>query len=218
MSDITIVFLNWKRKKHLQTILDSTKNQTYKPNIYLVDNSSSNKDHKITVGDDINYISSDNSIKCWARWDLLKEINTKYYCVMDDDLNFTQNDVLEICRNYMEENPDVDGVGYTGVINDAQSQYWLCTHVQDPWDGIDTKVDVIKGRFMFLRRSKLEDLDMTPDHTCDDIKVSSHLKNKIVLSSLRNRFINLQEGDEALHVQVDQRLKREEAMIKYFKK
>jgi hypothetical protein len=135
---------------------------------------------------------------------------------MDDDVIFETNDVLQICKTYMDENPNVDAVGYAGVINDSDN-YWTCTHLNEPLD-IDRRVDVIKGRFMFIRTNKLENLDMTPDFTCDDIKVSSHLKNKVILSKLKEKFTNLKEGDESLHSQAEQRQKRIEAMENYFGK
>jgi hypothetical protein len=71
---------------------------------------------------------------------------------------------------------------------------------------------------MFIRTNKLENLDMTPDFTCDDIKVSSHLKNKVILTKLKGKFTNLKEGDESLHSQAEQRQKRVDAMENYFGK
>jgi hypothetical protein len=215
MNEISIVFLNWKRRENLSSILLQTLSQTIQPDMYLIDNASNDERYKITVTDPIKYIPKDNSLQCWARWELVKDINSNYFCVIDDDITFSDHKVLEICKNFMDKNPSVDAVGYAGVINDQKSQYWYCTHIQNPEDK-NISVDVIKGRFMFIRRSSLEGLDMTPDFTCDDIKVSSHLKKKIVLSELGNKFSNMKEGDEALHVQVSQREKREISMRKYF--
>jgi hypothetical protein len=216
MGDITIVFLNWKRREYLESIIQKTKKQFYLPEIIVVDNSSSDSKNKINVTSDITYIGLDNSLKCWARWKQIENVNSKYFCVMDDDLIFENNDVLEKCKIYMDNNPKVDAVGYAGVINDSDN-YWTCTHLNEPLE-IDRKVDVIKGRFMFIRTNTLKNLNMTPDLTCDDIKVSSHLKNKVVLSKLKGKFTNLKEGDESLHSQIDQRQKRVDAMEKYFGK
>jgi hypothetical protein len=215
MSKISIVFLNWRRRDNLYSILNQTFHQTVKPYMYLVDNASYDKKYKILVEDPINYIPSDNSLQCWARWELIKDIHTDYFCVIDDDIIFTNHSVLEVCENFMNKNPKVDAVGYSGVINDQQSQYWDCTHIMNPEDR-NISVDVIKGRFMFIRRSSLEGLDMIPDFTCDDVKISSHLKTKIILSDLLNKFSNMKEGNESLYLQVSQREKREIAMRKYF--
>lgn len=214
-SRISIVFLNWRRRDNLLSILSQTFSQTIKTDMYLVDNASKDRRHKISVEEPIHYIPSDNSLQCWARWELVNDIHSDYFCVIDDDIIFTDHRVLEICKTFMDKNPNVDAVGYAGVINDQKSQYWYCTHIQDPQNR-NISVDIIKGRFMFIRRSSLEGLDMTPDFTCDDIKISSHLKKKIVLSELSNKFSNMKEGEEALHVKFTQREKREIAMQKYF--
>jgi len=216
MDDVTIVFLNWRRRDYLKSIIQKTKKQIQLPKMILVDNSSNDLSNKAHNTSGIIYVGSDNTLKCWARWKQIHNVSSKYFCVMDDDLIFETNDVLQICKTYMDENPNVDAVGYAGVINDSDN-YWTCTHLNEPLD-IDRRVDVIKGRFMFIRTNKLENLDMTPDFTCDDIKVSSHLKNKVILSKLKEKFTNLKEGDESLHSQADQRQKRVDAMENYFGK
>lgn len=217
MSSISMIFLNWKRRDNLSIILDKVKKQTELPSIYVIDNSFTDPNNKITTDETINYIPSDNSLQCWSRWNLSKDISSKYICVMDDDLIFTDDNVLEICKNYLDLNVYVDAVGYAGVLDDGNNNYWRSTHLHIPTD-VDTNVKVIKGRFMFIRKESLITLDMTPDFTCDDIKVSSHLRNKVLLSDLRGKFTNMSEGEEAVHRQPQQHQRRLDAMHKYFKK
>lgn len=217
MSSISMILLNWKRRQNLSIILDKVKQQTELPTIYVIDNSFTDPINKITVDESINYIPSDNSLQCWSRWNLSKDLSSNYICVMDDDLIFIDDRVLEICKNYLDLNPQVDAVGFAGVLDDGGNNYWRSTHLHNPLDN-DTEVKVIKGRFMFIRKDRLNDLDMTPDFTCDDIKVSSHLQKKVLLSDLRGKFKNMEEGMEAVHRQPQQHQKRLDAMNKYFKK
>jgi len=217
MSNTTLIFLNWKRKSNLNYIIDRTLEQTVLPQIIVVDNSSSNEDHKISPRDSFLYIPSDNSQQCWTRWSILDHIHTKYVCVMDDDISFTDNNVISICEDYMNANPSIDAIGYAGVIGNPTDSYWGSTHYHTPPSG-NVDVRIIKGRFMFIRKESLKGLDQTPDLTCDDIKVSSHLNKKILLSDLSGKFMNLKEGNESVHRKPEQHQKRENAVKKYFGK
>jgi glycosyltransferase involved in cell wall biosynthesis len=217
MSNTTMIFLNWKRSNNLNYIIDRSLDQTIVPKIIVIDNSSKDPSNKIESRESFEYIPSDNSLQCWSRWSILDKVTTDYVCVMDDDLAFTQTDVLSICEKYMDENPEVNAVGYAGVIGNSTDSYWSSIHHHTPLEK-NINVRIIKGRFMFIRKKSLEGLDQTPDFTCDDIKVCSHLKNKVLLSDLRNKFMNLQEGMEAVHRQPQQHQRREKAVQKYFGK
>lgn len=211
---ITIIFTNWRRKNNLKKIVEATKKQTTLPKIVIVDNASNDKEHSFESDEDsVLVIKKDNSLMCWARW--LESFNhdSEYICVMDDDLIFTNKDVINLCYQFMEKNKEIDCIGLEGVILNKES-YVTSFHVFPSNE--DLKVSVVKGRFMFIRKSSLNKLDLKPDLTCDDIKVSSFLKNKIIPSFLKNSFIDLPSGNESLSAKQYQHIKREYASKKYF--
>lgn len=213
MNRITLIYLNWKRNHQLKRIIEDAKKQTERPKIIVIDNSSNDIHHKIDVTE-VEYIPSDNKNQCWERWVHAVKTDTEYVCVMDDDLTFNDNTTLNKCLNYMDKNPKVDAVGYTGVNYDSNQGYFNSPHYGHPLQH-NLEVPIIKGRFMFIRKKSLEGLDMEPDLTCDDIKVCGHIKNKVLLSDIRGHLINLKEGDEAVFRQHGQHQKREIASKKY---
>ncbi len=212
--DVTLLYLNYKRRNQLLKILKVAKNQSRRFDIFVIDNSSRHEDHAINPSG-IKLIKSDNSNQCWERWIHAKKVCTKYVCVMDDDLIFTKGNIIESCYNYMESNPDVDCVGAFGVQYDDKKGYWDSLHLKYPEK--DTEVSIIKGRFMFVRTKSLQGLDMKPDLTCDDIKVSSHLNKKVLLKDLAEGFRGLRSGPEAVSSFKDHNSKREKAAKKYFR-
>lgn len=213
--DVTLLYLNWKRKDLLLQILADAKHQSGDFKIVVIDNSAYDKDQAINPAG-VEVIKADNSNKCWERWIQAKEVNTKYVCVMDDDLTFARRNVLETCYDHLESNPEVDCVGNFGVQYNEDKGYWNSFHLKDVKE--DVEVSIVKGRFMFIRTASLRGLDMEPDLTCDDIKVSSHLKKKILLKDLAGGFCDLIQDDEwGVSSQQEHNDKREVAVKKYFK-
>ena len=212
--EITIIYTNWRRKDNLSEIISNCKKQTLLPKIVVVDNAFSDEDNKF-IDSDIEILERDNSLKCWARWIASFNYDSKYICIMDDDISFSRDNVLEDCYNYMENNSYLNGIGCEGVELNRNSEYFNSNHVFSSTK--DILVPIIKGRFMFIRKTSLNNLDLTPDLTCDDIKVSYHLKNKVVPSFLSNSFYNLKQGTESLSGKQYQYNKRLLAAKKYFK-
>lgn len=211
MEKVTLIYLNWKRNNQLLKIIEDAKKQSINPKIVVIDNSAKDEKNKINPTDVI-YVESDNTNQCWERWLYVDKVDTKYICVMDDDLTFTDTNTLENCYKFLEENLDVDCVGYAGVMYDKNKDYWSSKHYHRP--SIENlEIPIIKGRFMFIRTESLVGLDKTPDLTCDDIKVCGHLSKKILLNSIR--MANLKEGDEAVFKQKGQHNKRIVAAKKY---
>ena len=135
---------------------------------------------------------------------------------MDDDLSFSRNNVIEDCLNYMEAFPDVDCIGVEGVSFVKHKQYGECNHYM-AFKPNDIKVSMVKGRFMFVRHLSLKDLDLSPDLTCDDIKINSFLKHKMLPAILSNSFYDLPQGKESLSGKSYQQNLREYARNRYFK-
>lgn len=215
--EITLILTNWRRKNNLTQLVKKVMEQSIKPKLIVIDNSSDDVDNKfIYESNDIVTLNNDNSKMCWARWEVAIKEKSKYVCIMDDDLIFSRDNVLEDCFNYMESNPDLDCIGLEGVKLMKSKGYFASNH-QFAKSNHTIPVSIIKGRFMFIKTKSLSNLDMTPDLTCDDIKVSSHLNKKILPSILWNSFYDLPQGSESLSGKHFQQVKREYATKKYFK-
>ena len=160
--EITIIYTNWRRKDNLSEIISNCKKQTLLPKIVVVDNAFSDEDNKF-IDSDIEILERDNSLKCWARWIASFNYDSKYICIMDDDISFSRDNVLEDCYNYMENNSYLDGIGCEGVELNRNSEYFNSNHVFSSTK--DILVPIIKGRFMFIRKTSLNNLDLTPDLT-----------------------------------------------------
>ena len=214
--DVTLLYLNWKRKDLLLRILEDAKQQSGEFEIVVVDNSGYDQENAINPSG-VKVVKADNSNKCWERWVYAKEVGTKYVCVMDDDMTFVKRNIIESCYNYMESHPEVDCVGAFGVQYDPEKGYWGSLHVKNLEE--DMEVSIVKGRFMFIRTKSLQDLNMEPDLTCDDIKVSSHLDKKVLLKYITGGFFDLIETDVVgVSSQEEHKGKRERAVKRYFNK
>lgn len=215
--NVLTIFTNWKRKKNLEEIIIKTCEQSLKPDIVIIDNASNDPENRFeTNHSQIQIIRRDNSMMCWERWIESFNHEHKYKCIMDDDICFSKKDVLEQCYKFMEENESIDCIGPEGVLLLKGKGYFEGPH-QLAKGGINIPVSVIKGRFMFVRSKSLDGMDMKPDLTCDDIKVSSHLKNKVLPEILFNSFCDLPQGDESLSGKHYQALQRDYAVKKYFR-
>lgn len=216
---VTLVYLNWKRGKQLSNIIvkDALK-QSLIPQIVIIDNSASDPEHKLEEIENVTIIPADNSVQCWARWEYItKNVTTPYVCVMDDDLTFTSPNILLQCYSVLEAYPEVDAVGLFGVLLNSDLIYTESLHLHGNQNQEGVFVDIIKGRFVFLRTSKLATLDMTPDLTCDDIKVSSTLDKKVIIPMENYGFRELADND-AVSLRPDHAGKRNQAAKKYFSK
>jgi hypothetical protein len=132
---------------------------------------------------------------------------------------FNRSDIIENCIKTYEEivNKNVFPIiGYSGVILNDSKDYWKSTHIHKPNEEKDVKVDIIKGRFMFMNKNILNKVLLENEPTCEDIKISSYSKYKILPSVIQNGLINLDEGLEALHGSLEQKDKRTDAVKKYF--
>lgn len=205
---VTGIYTNWRRRRNLERIIHDAKRQSCPIDIWIVDNAWSTG-HGLRTDEHL-ILKHKNENKCWQRWVYAVDSETQYTYVMDDDLTFGHNDLIKNCVEYMDANPDIDCIGHTGVIYDGSKGYFGSKHIT----GIDAEVDIVKGRFMFFRTESLQGLDMTPDKTCDDIKVSGHFNNKRILNILAD-FKYLKEGKEAVFKQPGQAEKRETSANKY---
>ncbi len=216
MEKLTIIYTNWRRRDNLNEIVTNCLKQTLLPKIVVIDNAFSDNDNKFIIDNPlVEILKKDNSLKCWERWLVSLDYDSKYICIMDDDLSFSRDNILEDCYNYMENNLTVDCIGYQGVKLNYDKEYFKSEHHQAILK--DVPVTIIKGRFMFIRKTSLN-FDLKPDFTCDDIKISSTLKTKILSYVLCDGFYELFQGDESLSLKHYQHIQREYATKKYFRR
>jgi hypothetical protein len=202
---VTHIFLNWRRSDQLAQIVQGAYAQDVSKSVVVIDNAAETE-HEYTGEADL-VLPRDNSKACWERWLFALRCATKYVCVMDDDLCYRHRNTLREAVRYMDENDEVDAVGMTGVLD--PSKYWK-TQTEQQGD-----VAILKGRYMLVRVSSLEGLNTSTEQFCDDIKVSAHLKRKVVLPFLRPSLDNMHEGDEALWKQPTWRKQRRTACVMY---
>jgi hypothetical protein len=217
MNKILTVLTNWRRKEHLKDILVQIQNQTIKSDIILVDNASNDINHKFDVQTNISILNKQNENKCWERWNvILNNLNNyDYVTIIDDDLRPIDNQIYEKCVNFLEQNKNIDSIGWEGVIYKKEKGY-IGSHHVFPDLNKNISVDIIKGRFMFLRSESLKNKEYKSDPTCDDIVVSSYLTSKMIPSFLCGSFEYLNEGNESLSRKSFQTLRREIVSKIYF--
>ena len=210
----TIIYTNWRRAAQLQGIVGRAIDQTAHPQVHLIDNASGTrhayqgKAHKM--------IHADNTLKCWARWVEAMQVDTRYVCIMDDDLTFVRQDTIERCELYMHEHPQVEVIGAFGVTMAPRRTYWQSQHHRAFKE--DRQVSIIKGRFMFMRTASVPEVEADGyQDTCDDICISYHTGMKVLPAFMRGALSNLVEGAEALHASPLQQEKRNRAAAYYAK-
>lgn len=214
--NINIFLLNWRRRENLYKIINAIKAQTMIPNIVVIDNASTDINHSFSYPDEnITVIQKNNENMCWERWLAALNFPNKYICVMDDDIIFSKSTVIESCYNYMESNNKVDAIGAYGVKYSKQFTYFGSEHTYCKHK--DVQVPILKGRFMFVRFDSIRELNKDAEPTCDDIKISSILKTKILPACLLDSFIDLPQANEAISAKHYQNTKREYAVRKYFR-
>jgi hypothetical protein len=212
MKTVTAILINWKRQENIVKTIKSIRSQSIPIKICLWNN---NPDDKTKYDVDLQ-IDSPNNFKCYPRWMMASLVETDYIFTLDDDLMLSDNNVIEETLNLYENiNTNNLIIGYTGVILNKDKDYWTSEHITEP-KNIDIKVDIVKGRFMFMNKSIINNITLENEETCEDIKISSYSYYKLIPSILKNRLSNLDELGVGLFGSNDHNLKRSIATKKYF--
>ena len=208
----TIIYTNWRRAAQLQTVVEAALLQSTAPQVWVVDNAAGTR-HEYH-GKAHRMIYDDNRLKCWRRWQVAREVDTRFVCIMDDDLTFVRQDTIERCELYMQEHPQVEVIGAFGVTMAPRRTYWQSQHHRAFKE--DRQVSIIKGRFMFMRAASVPEVEADGyQDTCDDICISYHTGMKVLPAFMRGALSNLVEGAEALHASPFQQEKRNRAAAYY---
>lgn len=196
MKTATALLLNWKRSDNMHKVIKSIREQTANIKIFLWNN---NFDDLTDYGADVQVNSSQN-FYCWPRWLMGSLADTDFIFTLDDDLMLTRPTFIEQCMGYCEDLPVDDIIlGLTGVILNKNNDYWQSEHIVVSNGVQDRRVDIIKGRFMFMRRDYLDGITLKHgSQQSEDIYISSFSNNKIVPAMSCGAWCNLPEGSEAL--------------------
>jgi len=167
-------------------------------------------------------IDASKNLMCFPRWFACNYASSPYVFTLDDDLMFSDNDVIADCIRYSKENRCAVG-GFGVALNGFD--YWRSCHVMANAK-TSFEVNIIKGRFLFTPKDFLKNVPLiAPDSISheaprfeDDIFISSYINKKIIPSFLANRLIELPEGEFSLWRQRDHRESRSIAAKKYFNK
>lgn len=157
MPDITVVFTHWKRPENLKLIIEQIRTQTLYPKIFLWNNGGDFD----CAGIDWRIDSSFNAIT-WGRWFMASMAQTEYVAVMDDDLVFTDSNVLKDAVDFLRNKNENMIIGPFGVnLRDDFSEYCFCSRFSSQ-AGKDQYVDMILGRLMIMRTKALKNLHLIP--------------------------------------------------------
>jgi len=208
---VTALLLNWKRPENMKAVIDGIRSQSVPVEIILWNN---NPDDKTDYKADIQINSSENLI-CWPRWLMMAHAKGDYIFTNDDDLKLSDINVIQDCIDYLDKRDCM--IGYTGV--KVYKSYFNAKHYSQPKQK-DIKVDIIKGRFMFLKKQSLSRVPIIPykiERVEDDILINHYHKgDKILPAMLSGRFENLNEGDEAYSLQPGHKKSRDKITKKLF--
>lgn len=215
---VTALLLSWKRRSNIPVIIESLRRQSVSVEIFLWNNA---------IEDDIRYpvdlqINSSENLMCWTRWMMAVYASGNYICTIDDDLSFSDENVLRDGIEYCESHSC--SVGGFGAVIHKDGHYKHSRHIRLTKDKIeeDIEVDVLKGRFILTSKSNLNEIPMYPEDSSvdnprieDDIIVSSCLGYKVLPRIFVGRLVDLPKFGNNLFCQSGHMESRERARKKY---
>lgn len=172
---ITVVLTHWKRTGNLRKIVKQLAQQTIAPKVFIWNNSRPLILPKV----DWRLDSSFNTIT-WARWLMGSMADTEYLAIMDDDLIFSDTQVLEDATRFLTGKPERMVLGIEGIdVYDSSLAYGDCPRVRAT-KGVDHMADMILGRFMLLKTRAMRHVHLVPGQErktllADDIIISAQL-------------------------------------------
>lgn len=214
---VTVILLNYKRPDNIRRVVRDIRAQSVSAKIFLWNNGST-----VDTGAIDWQVASSENLYCRPRWFLAAHATTEFVCMIDDDLTFSDPEVLGDCSRFLDSRDDPLLIGKTGVVLSRDRSYAESTHLDwlpEP-PSVDTWVDIVKGRFMFLHRASVETLRYgSIDRVHDDISVSALIhpgEQHLVPAFLSDRFTELPQGDVGLGKEAHWLQRREEARQRYF--
>lgn len=157
-------------------------------------------------------VKSSRNLGCLPRWQLAALADTEFVCSMDDDLLLKDKRVIEDAVGACRERCPDGIVGFFGWEHVDGKPYKRARHINGSRK--DRRCDIVKGRFMLLRRKLLSSVPMLPPDMdgerlgfrCDDIYVSLCIARgewgrHLVPGVLRKRWKELPQRGASLAAQ-----------------
>jgi len=167
VSSVTVVLLNWRRPENIVPVLRSLAVQTARPRVMIWDNGAGEAGPlqvRMPTGELVpvetvpiveRVVRPDANMGCFPRWWLAAACETEYVCSIDDDLALADARVLEDAIS-AQRGICPDGIiGLFGVRLAEGKSYKDSRHYNGRVKA-DTRVDIVKGRFMLFPRRLLE--------------------------------------------------------------
>jgi glycosyltransferase involved in cell wall biosynthesis len=216
--EATAILTNYSRPDNIEKIISCLRNQTVSVEIIMINNSDTKDKYEVDL-----QIDASKNLMCFPRWFACNYASSPYVFSLDDDLMFSDDNVIADCIQYSKENQCA--VGGFGVVLLNNFNYWKSRHVETN-SKTSFEVNIIKGRFLFTPKHFLKNVPLISSDPIsheaprfeDDIFVSSYINKKIIPTFLANRLIELPQGEFSLFKQPDHRESRSAATTKYFNK
>lgn len=213
----TAILTNYCRQENVKKIIPCLRSQTVPIEIIMINNSNIKDEYDVDL-----QINASKNLMCFPRWFACNYATSPYVFSLDDDLIFSDDNVIADCIQYSKENHCA--VGGFGVVLDNLN-YWRSSHVRSNAE-MSHKVNIIKGRFLFTQKQFLKNVPLiAPDNISyenprfeDDIFISSYINKKIIPTFLANRLIELPQNGFSLFGQPIHRESRSVAAKKFFNK
>lgn len=163
---VTALLLNYNRPYNIPKIIKSLRSQSIPVNIVLCNNG----DHNLKFDADTQ-MNTDNSLRCFTRWEACRSVTTEYAFSFDDDQIIVNNNLLFDCISVLKRMPEDSMIGPYGVKIIQEKPYKKCKHIKFS----DEKIDIVKGRMIFTRTSTIMKALESGKHEKyeDDILISS---------------------------------------------
>jgi hypothetical protein len=234
---VTALLLNYRRPQNMQRVLDCLASQTAPTQVYLWNNGSPLQ-VRCGEGEELAsverhplvrlVVTPNGNLGCWPRWLLGSMADTEYVCTLDDDLLLADDRVLEDAIAASRDKCPDGIVGFFGWERLPGRSYRASRHIdgaeQDRW------VDLIKGRFMLLRRELLERVPLVHPvvrdeaemlRRADDIVLSltvsrGRRRAHLVPGVLGRRYVELSECGVGLRNEPGHREMRDDLVQRMF--
>jgi hypothetical protein len=204
---LTILMLSYQRRHNVAAILESVRAQHWQPSVFLWDNGAANPSTRVSLSPTHAklvawQVSSMRNVGCWPRWIMAESASTEYVCSLDDDLAFADSHAMEAILDSMTSQRPDSAVGYEGVVLHSGRPYYVPGQNRNYHLRSGTRnrrVDIVKGRFLAIRRAALTKVRVDPNEREDDIALSGQLaggrcRHHLVPAGLAGIFRELPTG------------------------
>jgi hypothetical protein len=178
MHAVTVCLTNWKRPVLFDTALASVQKQSVPHSIFIWNNGEARLFPRVEWE-----VQSSINRSCWPRWFMATHAQSEFVCIMDDDVQLGDENILADGIELLKHLPDKSILGIEGVNLIEHVSYFQSDHIRCRDEGRDDLIrcDIVKGKFMLMRTSSLDAclrLNEMKNTSEDDIAISSMLAGR----------------------------------------